>query len=242
LTLHAQVDLPYAGPVTHRIPLLCAFLLGGEALAATTPDRPQVVHSAWLIPDRHLELEVGALYRGYERQAPARLKLGLGSWEPRLAVDAAGMGTGAPGLTAESKVKFLRKKGVALSGFFASTIPVGGGEVWWGTARAPAAFRLRSGQSLGVEAGIDLVGGGGLHLDGVPIGVCIEQPVLKNMSLLGEVAAVLDDGFNRWIIDGAVRIDPTTAATLDAGLGWDVEARAPVVQFGLTVSLGELLL
>lgn len=223
----------------HRglLPLL-AFAAPGLAVAAEpVPDRPYRAVAGGLASG--FEVEAGGAWWGQSFGAPLRAKLGLGSVEPRVGVDLAGLGTGAPGVDAGLKVGLVQQQSVLLGAYATSAVPFGVGDVWWGEAGGAMTARLDSGAQIRLNAALALVGAGGRPaVSGVPLRALLGVPVGRRLQPFGEAEAILQGGAADWTVQGGLGWQPFESVVFDASAGWDLGTRLPLLQAGLTANVG----
>jgi hypothetical protein len=107
-------------------------------------------------------------------------------------------------------------------------VPLSSEELWWGTTQMLFTGRLRSGGAVQANAGLLFHSPDtGIALDGVPLAFLYAHPLARHVDVYGELATVLDDGFDRWILDGGLRWGLTSALVGDAAIGWDLAVGAP---------------
>ena len=220
------------------IPLL--WMAAAQA-AEPTPDRPSVSRSGFLAAPGSIEMEVGGYWSEYGDAVPALVKLNLDPVEPRLGFNLAGVDQGSPGLSAEAKIRIGDSPHNGFAAFVGTAVPLSSEELWWGTTQMLFTGRLRSGGAVQANAGLLFHSPDtGIALDGVPLAFLYAHPVARHLDVYGELATVLDDGFDRWILDGGLRWGVTSALVGDAAIGWDLAVGAPFFQLGLTGNLGKL--
>ena len=215
-------------------------LIGLAAAAEPSPDRPSISRSGYLATSGSIEMEVGGRWSETGDSVPALVKANLGKVEPRVGFNLAGVDQGSPGLSAEAKIHIGDQPRSGIAGFVGTGVPLSSSEAWWGEALLLYTGHLRNGGMLQGNAGILLSSPDeGVALDGVPLALLYAHPVGRHLDVFGELAAILDDGMDRWTLDGGLRWGLTSALVADAGLGWDLAQGIPVFQAGLTGNLGK---
>ena len=202
--------------------------LGAALAASPTPDRPTLSDSAFLVPARHLELEVG----GHWQQAfsmPAKMKLGIGDvFEPRICFDMAGIDQRQPHLFLAGKIGLLRQSEHGLAILLGSSLPVTEEERWLGSLRALFTSDLER-IFFQLNAGLDMQAAGnqGLSFIGVPLMFAVGGPLGSNLRAYGEVGTTVWAGFSGWMLDTGLHWRVTDILVLDAAVGWDIDQRGP---------------
>lgn len=222
--------------------LLTVPLVAASALASAAepvPDRPFLTPSGALVAGSSFEVEGGGAWMGDRFGAPLRAKVGLGLFEPRVGLDLAGLGAGAPGLHAGLKVGLVQQQGVQIAGYGQSAVPLGYADAWSGELGGSLTARLDSGAQVRLNAGWALVGAGGRPASaGAPLRAMVSAPVGRMWHPFGEVEALVGSGPPDWTVQGGLGLQPTDSLVFDAGVGWDLGQRTPLIQVGLTANVG----
>jgi len=228
-------------PARLRWLLLLVAASAPASAAEPVPDRPFLTPSGALVAGRSFEVEAGGAWLGDRFGAPLRAKVGLGSFEPRLGVDLAGLGSGAPGLNGGLKIGLVQQQGVQIAGYGQSVVPLGVADVWSGELGGALTAGLDSGAQVRLNAGWALVGSGGRPVSaGAPLRGMVSTPLGRRLHPFGEVEAIVGQGVPDWTVQGGVGLQPTESLIFDAGIGWDLGQRTPLVQVGLTANAGGL--
>lgn len=224
-------------PAARRALLGAAATLWSSAAAAAPPsDRIGVARSGQLAGHGELGMEWGVGWQEGPR-SPVRFKTGWGRFEHRLAMDMAGYGAGAPGLALESKFALLEGRAGGLAPVFLSTIPLGD-DLWVAQAGMLGTLAGKSGVALRGDLALQLTDARDFSL---PAAVLVDVPVSRRWALVMDTSArslaPQPEGF---LVALGTAWRPTDLLTVDARIGWDIDAGSAYGTIGLATGLGKL--
>lgn len=213
--------------------------------ASPTPDRPTVSRAGSLVAPNTLELEAGGLWAG-DAGAPALLKYAAGDrLELRVGGDLAGVNTRSPGIEAGVKLGLVASDATGLAVWLGSKVPVDRVETWDSSAQLLWTQALDDRWTVQANTGIEVIGReqGGVRFGGVPVVALVSPQLTRHLSVFLEGAALVggpSGALSRGIVDGGIGWTLTEIVVLDAAFGWDLDARQPFAQLGLTANLGRV--
>lgn len=214
-------------------------LTAGKAAhaGAPRPDRPMLTKTGDLVGG--VEAEAGGLWQAEGFAAPLRMKVGAGWLEPRVSTNLAGLGSGSPGLVAGLKLGAIREDALGLAGYVESAVPVTSSESWSSELGGALTVRTDGGLELRANLGVAMAGSGGqVELVGAPARGLVGIPLGKRFSTFAEVEALLGATLPAWSLATGLGWRPAESLVVDAGLGWDLDVDAPILQLGMTLNAG----
>ncbi len=218
-------------------------LVASTAQASTpVPDRPTHSRSGKLIATNTLEGELGATFDEEGVVVPLRVKWSNGRLEPRVTVDLASMGSGAPVMDVGGKIGIVQDRKVQFAAQALSAIPMGG-EIWTGEVGALFTFYNKNGLEVRTDLALALVGGGSLNTAGMPFSGLAGWALNKRWSAFVDGSTTLYAGGvgDAPLVVGGARWRPTTNLTADMALGWDFETGGPSASLGVSGNFGQLI-